>query len=86
MSVDVVLVGAEKATEERPGETAELTWQDLACGQLVLLGRDEEVPADVVVVACSNQSGHCYVETVNLDGETNLKIKEAEKQSQKVMN
>lgn len=35
----------------------------------------EEVPADLVVLSTPDPDNLCYVETANLDGETNLKIK-----------
>ena len=34
-------------------------------------------PADLVLLSSSNPEGMCYIETMNLDGETNLKIKKA---------
>ena len=34
-------------------------------------------PADLVILSSSNPEGMCYIETMNLDGETNLKIKKA---------
>ena len=37
-------------------------------------------PCDVVIINSSLQKGICYVETKNLDGETNLKHKQAPKQ------
>ena len=35
--------------------------------------RDEQFPADLVLVSASNNTGKCFVMTANLDGETNLK-------------
>jgi phospholipid-translocating ATPase len=37
----------------------------------------EEVPADVAVLSTADVDGACYVETKNLDGETNLKVRQA---------
>ena len=37
----------------------------------------EEFPADLLLLATSKDSGMCYVETSNLDGETSLKIRKA---------
>ena len=48
-------------------------WQDLYPGDLVFLPNNASVPADLLVLACSSEDGECFVETKNLDGETNLK-------------
>jgi magnesium-transporting ATPase (P-type) len=44
-------------------------------GDIVRFGEDQQCPADVVVVETSDPAGICYIETANLDGETNLKIR-----------
>jgi phospholipid-translocating ATPase len=43
----------------------------------VLLRDNEQVHADVVVLSTSDPDGLCYLETKNLDGETNLKVRKA---------
>ena len=48
-------------------------WKKLEVGDVVLLRDNEQVPADIVVLSTSDQDNLCYVETKNLDGETNLK-------------
>jgi magnesium-transporting ATPase (P-type) len=54
-------------------------WKDVKVGQLVKINCDEFFPADMVFMQSSERKGICYVETKNLDGETNLKHKLAEK-------
>jgi phospholipid-translocating ATPase len=48
-------------------------WKKLEVGDLVLLRDNDQVPADIVVLSTSDADGLCYIETKNLDGETNLK-------------
>ncbi|BGP06096.1 hypothetical protein JCM10049v2_001915 [Rhodotorula toruloides] len=52
-------------------------WEDLRVGDFVRLHGDESVPADIIVCATSEEENVCYVETKNLDGETNLKSRSA---------
>ncbi|KAI0013778.1 phospholipid-translocating P-type ATPase [Xylariaceae sp. FL0662B] len=52
-------------------------WKNLQVGDYVRLYNDDELPADVIVLATSDADGACNVETKNLDGETNLKVRQA---------
>lgn len=49
----------------------------LHVGNLVYVRCDEQIPADLVLLATSNEDGICYIETSQLDGETNLKPRKA---------
>eukprot|EP00668_Euglena_longa_P001273 GGOE01001505.1.p1 GENE.GGOE01001505.1~~GGOE01001505.1.p1 ORF type:complete len:1133 (-),score=369.93 GGOE01001505.1:261-3659(-) len=52
-------------------------WRDIQLGSLVKVEKGSEFPADIITVATSEEEGMAYVETANLDGETNLKPKRA---------
>ncbi|CAH2351573.1 phospholipid-transporting ATPase Dnf2p [[Candida] railenensis] len=52
-------------------------WKDIKVGDLVRVRANEEVPADIVIISTFDPEGNCYIETKNLDGETNLKNKTA---------
>ncbi|XP_030628223.1 phospholipid-transporting ATPase VD [Chanos chanos] len=48
-------------------------WAEVCVGDLVLLGCNDIIPADMVLLHSSDPKGVCHIETANLDGETNLK-------------
>jgi len=56
------------------GATETVAWRDLVLGDLVLVKSDNEFPADLVLLASCLEDGMAYIDTCNLDGETNLKI------------
>ncbi|KEH17355.1 putative phospholipid-translocating ATPase [Medicago truncatula] len=51
-------------------------WKNLKVGHIVKIMKDEFFPADLILVSSSYEDAICYVETMNLDGETNLKLKQ----------
>lgn len=52
-------------------------WKDVSVGDIIRVRANEEIPADVIIISTSDIEGGCYIETKNLDGESNLKNKNA---------
>ena len=53
-------------------------WKDIFVGNIVKIKKNEYFPADCILISSSEKKTHnCFVETKNLDGETNLKIKKS---------
>ena len=52
-------------------------WKNVQVGDFVRIYNDDQIPADIAILSTSDPDGACYVETKNLDGETNLKVRNA---------
>jgi phospholipid-translocating ATPase len=55
---------------------APVKWVDIQVGDIIKLERDQPVPADLVLLHADEPNGIAYIETMALDGETNLKSKQ----------
>lgn len=59
----------------------DVSWAELAIGDIVQVRSRSIIPADLVILGVaekgSTAAGICYVETKSLDGETNLKVRNA---------
>ncbi|KAJ5319329.1 ATPase P-type K/Mg/Cd/Cu/Zn/Na/Ca/Na/H-transporter [Penicillium brevicompactum] len=51
-------------------------WEDIRVGDVIKLQRDHPIPADIALLHASGPNGVAYIETMALDGETNLKNKQ----------
>ncbi|KAG2138285.1 hypothetical protein DEU56DRAFT_886925 [Suillus clintonianus] len=52
-------------------------WEDIRVGDFVKIMDNEPIPADILICATSDEENVAFVETKNLDGETNLKSRNA---------
>lgn len=61
----------------RDGGFKTLQWDQVLVGDVIRLEKNEQIPADIVMLSTSEPDGVAYVDTCNLDGETNLKVKQS---------
>ncbi|KAF9211787.1 hypothetical protein BGZ59_007609 [Podila verticillata] len=59
------------------GELFPIKSKDVRPGDVLKICKNDKIPADVVLLSTSMDEGACFVETSELDGETNLKRKTA---------
>lgn len=69
-----------KSSTERPKIGRQKKWEDVLIGDIVKITDKKDInkiPADLMLLYAKSDDGTCLIETKNLDGETNQKIRNA---------
>ncbi|KAI5077468.1 hypothetical protein GOP47_0007292 [Adiantum capillus-veneris] len=64
------------------GEFRPKKWKQIEVGEVVKVDANTPVPCDMVLLGTSDPTGVAYIQTLNLDGESNLKTRYARQETQ----
>ncbi|KAA8544851.1 hypothetical protein F0562_019635 [Nyssa sinensis] len=56
-------------------------WKDIQVGEIVKISSNDTLPCDMVLLSTSDPTGVAYIQTINLDGESNLKTRYAKQET-----
>lgn len=59
----------------------EKRWKDIQVGEIIKFSADDTIPCDAVLLSTSDPTGVAYIQTINLDGESNLKTRYAKQET-----
>ncbi|KAL1079544.1 hypothetical protein V6Z11_D10G229300 [Gossypium hirsutum] len=59
----------------------EKKWKNIQVGEIIKIYANETIPCDMVLLSTSDPTGVAYVQTINLDGESNLKTRYAKQET-----
>ncbi|KAH0728378.1 hypothetical protein KY290_002452 [Solanum tuberosum] len=67
------------------GQFQEKKWKEIKVGEIIKLSSSGTIPCDMVLLSTSDPTGVAYIQTINLDGESNLKTRYAKQETQMKM-
>ncbi|KAE8671868.1 Phospholipid-transporting ATPase 1 [Hibiscus syriacus] len=56
-------------------------WKNIQVGEIIKIYANETIPCDMVLLSTSDPTGVAYIQTINLDGESNLKTRYAKQET-----
>lgn len=65
----------QESSPSDPPEFIKEQWANLRVGDIIMLKNNQAVPADAIILSTYEPEGTCFIETKDLDGETNLKTR-----------
>jgi phospholipid-transporting ATPase len=63
------------------GDFRSKKWKSICAGEVVKIHSNETMPCDMVLLGTSDPNGIAYIQTMNLDGESNLKTRYARQET-----
>lgn len=70
-------VNAQQFRKLTPSGTSLIPSSDIKVSDLIMVEKDQRVPADMVLLQTTEKSGSCFIRTDQLDGETDWKLRVA---------
>ncbi|XP_023550415.1 phospholipid-transporting ATPase 1-like isoform X1 [Cucurbita pepo subsp. pepo] len=60
-------------------------WKHIRVGEIIKISANDTIPCDMVLLSTSDSTGVAYLQTLNLDGESNLKTRYAKQETMSKM-
>ena len=78
-------LNSSMSVKYQDGGWKRVEWKHIYVGDIVRIKNEEFLPADVVCLASSDPNGNCFIQTSSLDGEKNLKPRNAFPETQNLI-
>ncbi|KAG6513277.1 phospholipid-transporting ATPase 1-like [Zingiber officinale] len=72
---------AASVLDPQSGRFLSKRWKEARVGEVLKVLANESIPCDMVLLATSDPTGVAYIQTINLDGESNLKTRYAKQET-----